>query len=129
MMTIKGRSPSLILRAIGLATVVTLAACGLPSSSESQHPGRQVYVELKCGSCHGDNLAGKRTAPPLVDLAGRWQQDTILAHLKDPAQVTRATPHIAYRNEAYPIIMPKFRHIEEARLTQLAGFLLTQLQE
>jgi cytochrome c553 len=129
MTTIEGRSLSLVLGAIGLAFVVTIAACGRPSSSESRHPGRQVYVELKCGSCHGDKRTGTRTAPPLVDLTDRWHQDSMLAYLKDPAQVTAATPHITYRNEAYPIIMPKFGHVEEARLTQLAGFLLTPSPE
>lgn len=125
-MTTKGRSLSWILGAIGPIIFVTIAACGLPASSEPKHPGRQVYVDLKCGSCHGDTLAGKRTAPPLLDLQGRWQQDSMLAYLKDPARVTRERPNITYRNEAYQIIMPKFGHIEEARLIQLADFLLEQ---
>jgi hypothetical protein len=51
----------------------------------------------------------------------------MLAYLKeDPARVTRERPNITYRNEANQIIMPKFGRIEEARLIQLAGFLLEQ---
>ncbi len=110
----------------GAAGVLLILACGAGAPAGSQDPGHQVYSELKCGSCHGEDLGGTRTAPPLRGVAQRWTEDSLLAYLEDPSQVTRSTPNISYRNESYRLAMPSFRHVDEQRLEQLVAFLLTR---
>jgi mono/diheme cytochrome c family protein len=85
-----------------------------------------VFDELGCASCHGAQLGGTRTAPPLADLDSHWQTDSLVSYLQNPAEVARATPHIAYRNERYPLQMPSFGHVDEAKLRQLVEFLMTR---
>ena len=112
---------------VGLAVVALTAGCGGDASTSADaHPGRQVLDELGCASCHGARLDGTRTAPPLADLESHWQADALVAYLQSPAQVARATPNIAYRNERYPLQMPSFGHVDEAKLRQLAEFLMSR---
>jgi mono/diheme cytochrome c family protein len=114
--------------AIVLAAVVS---CGrAPEQARSPEPPapkaetNDVYVRLECGACHGDNRQGSEGAPPLVDLAQRWDQASLVAFLKDPQGMGEANPHIAYREEPYPLQMPAFGGVEEAELEDLARFLL-----
>ena len=53
-----------------LALAALIAACAPePPATEPVAPGRQVYRQLGCASCHEPNLFGQRLGPPL-DHAG-----------------------------------------------------------
>lgn len=75
--------------------------------NENQLAGWRVYVDLNCGSCHGENREGKRSGPALTGLAEHWTADTIVSYLEDPDAMLKADPRLAYRAEKYAIGMPK----------------------
>ncbi len=87
-------------------------------------PPEVAYVALKCAKCHGVELEGQRGAPKLTDLAKRWDEDQLIAYLRDPVAVREATPRLAYLAEKYPIEMPAYRHTDEQVLRGLTGYLL-----
>ena len=114
-----------------LAAVIILIGCGAgqerPDSSLSAdaQQGWHAYRTLGCGSCHGDQLEGKRSGPPLTGIIDHWQQETLVTYLKDPAAMVKTTPRLAYKAEQYPIAMPGFAaKTDEATLAQIAAYLL-----
>ena len=67
------------------ASLVVVGACsGAGEAADDSSPGRKVYVQAGCGGCHGADLQGLQTAPPLVDLAAHWDQASLTAYLRDP---------------------------------------------
>lgn len=113
-----------------LAAVVALIGCAGedrpdPSLSAEAQQGWHAYKTLGCGSCHGDQLEGKRSGPALTGIADHWQQDSLVTYLKDPPAMIKVTPRLAYRAEQYPIAMPGFvNKADEATLAQIATYLL-----
>jgi mono/diheme cytochrome c family protein len=106
------------------ASLVVVGACsGAGEAADDSSPGRKVYVQAGCGGCHGADLQGLQTAPPLVDLAAHWDQASLTAYLRDPATVRANNPQLQYRAEAYAAEMPAFRGTDE-ELTQLTEYLL-----
>jgi cytochrome c553 len=86
----------------------------------------QAYVALNCARCHGADLEGQRTAPKLTGLAERWDQERLIAYLRNPNAVQAATPRLAYLSEKYPIEMPAYSHTDEQVLLGLVSWLLAQ---
>ena len=86
----------------------------------------QVYVALNCAKCHGADHEGQRTAPALAGLATRWNEDQLVAYLRNPKAVQAANPRLAYLAERYPIEMPAYPHTDEQALRELTGWLLAQ---
>jgi len=116
-------------RALLATGAAVLAATGLMVGCGGHEPvpndpGARTFFELDCKRCHGADRQGTRTAPPLVNLAARWQADDLVTYIKDPQAVTAANPLISQRNEQYLIMMPKYDYLDDASLAALAGFLL-----
>ena len=123
--------------AIGLL-LITAAGCGSPEQvpppglNETQLAGWQVYVDLNCAACHGENREGKRSGPPLIGLAEHWTSDEIVDYLSDPDAMMKSNPRLAYKAEQYAIGMPKVSgktpgYSDKAlpeKLEALAGYLL-----
>ena len=113
-----------------LAVVVILIGCAGedrpdPTLSAEAQQGWHAYRALGCGSCHGDQLGGKRSGPALTGLTDHWQQESLVTYLKDPAAMVKTTPRLAYKAEQYPIAMPGFAaKADEATLAKVATFLL-----
>lgn len=107
-----------------------------PGLNEMQLKGWQVYVDLKCATCHGENREGKRSGPVLAGLAEHWTADQLISYLTDPNAMVTANPRLAYKAEQYAIGMPKVSgkapgyagkaSVENLRL--LAGYLLVDPQ-
>jgi cytochrome c551/c552 len=110
--------------AAATVAILTLAACG----ARGPKPGtpEALYVELGCAKCHGDARQGLRSGPPLVNLKDRWQEDELVAYLQNPKAVMEREPRLAYIAEQYPIAMPAFVSTDEAKLRDVAGFILSK---
>ncbi len=115
-----------------LVAFVILTGCGAaeerpdPNLSAEAQQGWHAYRALGCGSCHGDQLEGKRSGPTLTGLTDHWQEQSLVTYLKDPAAMVKTTPRLAYKAEQYPIAMPGFvNKADDATLAQLAAYLLS----
>ena len=101
-----------------------------------QLAGWRAYVDLNCGSCHGENREGKRSGPALNGLAEIWTVEKIVSYLEDPDAMIKADPRLAYRAEKYAIGMPRVSgktpgygdKASEERLRALAAYLLIELE-
>jgi cytochrome c2 len=113
-----------------LAALAATVGCGgadqpPPSLSAEAQQGWQAYRTLGCAPCHGDVLEGKRSGPALTDIEDHWTVETMVTYLKDPAEMLKTTPRLAYKAEQYPIDMPAFGDkADEATLAALATYLL-----
>jgi cytochrome c2 len=123
------------MKAIGIVVVSILIAffLGCGQSEDEFHqdvvdltgqPPEVAYVALKCAKCHGAELEGQRTAPPLAGLGKRWSEDGLVEYLRNPKAVQAATPRLSYMAEKYPIEMPAYPHTDEQVLRDLIGYLL-----
>lgn len=97
----------------GISGAALALGCGArqpqppPGLNEEQLAGWQVYVDLNCAACHGENREGKRSGPTLTDLAKHWTTDQLVSYLTDPDAMVRTNPRLAYKAEQYAIGMPK----------------------
>jgi len=95
------------------ALVIAASSCGgrqpepPPGLDEQQLAGWQVYVDLNCAACHGENREGKRSGPPLTGLSEHWSADQLVSYLTDPDAMIRSNSRLAYKAEKYAIGMPK----------------------
>jgi cytochrome c553 len=122
--------------AIGIGGLVALAlSCGErrptppPGLGETQLAGWNAYVDLDCGSCHGQAREGKRSGPALAGLAEHWTVEQLTSYLADPPAVITTTPRLAYKAEDYPIDMPGYADKADAEtLRALAEYLLVDIE-
>ena len=102
---------------MGLVGIGVLMAIGVgcrsrqptppPGLNEVQLAGWQVYVDLKCATCHGEAREGQRSGPALTGLADHWTADQMVSYLLDPDAMITSNPRLAYKAEKYAIGMPK----------------------
>jgi hypothetical protein len=125
-----------------MSCVVVSLSCAerlpIPPSglNEVQLAGWQVYVDLDCATCHGENREGKRSAPALTGLAKHWTAEQLARYLLDPDAMIRADPRLAYRAEKYAIGMPRVSgkspgYADKAQTEQLgvlAEYLLVDIE-
>lgn len=99
--------------------------------------GWQAYIDLNCGSCHGDAREGRRSGPPLIGLSEHWSADQIVSYLTDPDAVVKANPRLAYKAEKYAIGMPSASgkspgyggKARAEKLRALAEYILVDIQK
>lgn len=136
--------PSLrcIMATVTAGALAAAVGCGEPAPQpppgldEVQLAGWRAYVDLNCGSCHGENREGKRSGPPLAGLAEHWTADQLVSYLEDPDAMIKADPRLAYRAEKYAIGMPKLsgktpgyaERANEETLKALAEYLLVDIR-
>lgn len=122
--------------AVGIGAMITLAvSCGEskptppPGLTDAQLVGWNAYVDLDCGSCHGDERQGKRSGPALAGLETHWTEAQLATYLADPPAMIKATPRLAYKAENYAIAMPAYADkADAATLQALAGYLLIDFE-
>jgi len=113
--------------------VFMLAAFGCGGSSSdsgvvltgNETAGERLYIEHRCGRCHGYELEGNRTAPPLNNLAPVWEEGDLAAYMKDPVAVEKRIPRIRYMSERYPIRMPAIHDASDDDVRTLVAHLLS----
>jgi hypothetical protein len=107
-----------------------------PGLNETQMAGWKAYIDLNCGSCHGDAREGQRSGPALTGLADHWTADQLVGYLTDPDAAVKASPRLAYKAERYAIGMPSASgkspgyadkaHTEKLRV--IAEYMLVDIQ-
>ena len=78
-----------------------------PGLNDAQLAGWQVYVDLDCATCHGQEREGKRSRPALTGLARNWSAEQLVSYFIDPDAMIASDKRLAYRAEKYAIGMPK----------------------
>jgi hypothetical protein len=97
---------------VAIVSGAVVSGCGRgqptppPGLNEVQLAGWQTYIDLNCGSCHGDHREGQRSGPALTGLAEHWSTDQLVGYLTDPDAVVRAVPRLRHKAEQYAIGMP-----------------------
>ena len=104
------------------ATMLIVVACGAPAPKTGSPEA--LYINLGCAKCHGDNLQGQRSGPPLDALEDRWKEESLLEYFNDPKAVMEVNPRLKYMAESYPIVMPGYPDTSEEDLRKLAKFIL-----
>jgi mono/diheme cytochrome c family protein len=109
---------------------VTLIGCSRsndsPEVAQLRRQGKVLYKRFACGSCHGKHREGKRTAPPLVDLARHWDEASLVSYISDPTAVTAANPRLRFLSEQYIADMPPPPGANEAEIATLAAYMLIE---
>ena len=109
--------------AVGAVAILVLAACGVAGPKAGSPEA--LYVDLGCAKCHGESREGQRSGPPLIALADRWQEESLLEYFKDPKAVMEDNPRLKYMAEGFPIVMPAYPDTSEEDLRKLAQFILS----
>lgn len=118
-----GRRPITVL-GLAMAGLAALLACSGGPAEVPSGPGAAVYSQLGCGGCHGPTGEGMPAAPALTGLAAHWNQQELVAYLRDPQSVLHERPRLQYRSEQYPLQMPAYAGASQADLEALASYLL-----
>lgn len=88
--------------------------------------GEQIYADLQCANCHGENLQGTEQAPRLFNLAEYWSKTDLINYLRNPKDFG-STERIKKLKEKYSdSFMPEFNNVDAKRLGKLAEFLLSK---
>jgi cytochrome c2 len=107
---------------LAAGAALALVACGAagpePGSAEA------LYLEMGCAKCHGPAREGQKSGPPLAGLGERWDEDSLVAYLRDPRSFVESNPRLRYLDEQYPIAMPAYAEAPEADLRALARLML-----
>ncbi len=113
-------------RLASVATMAVVLGCGASPWAETPAArGRAVYLE-RCASCHGEDLQGKRTAPPLVDMAKHWDAASLVRYLEDPAGVSQRDPCLLHVAGRYTLRMPSFASLPPTQWDDLLAFLFME---
>jgi mono/diheme cytochrome c family protein len=86
--------------------------------------GRAVYAAQTCGTCHGQSRQGSNTAPPLRDLAANWNEETLVAYLRDPLSARAGNPRLEELARRWTSEMPATQFTDGAKLRSLVRYLL-----
>jgi cytochrome c551/c552 len=108
---------------LGVAGVLAIAACGSGSGPPAGSP-QALYVDLGCAKCHGVEREGLRSGPPLQNLSDRWDEEGLMAYLRDPETFVASNPRLTYMNEQFPIAMPAYANTPDEELRAVVGLIL-----
>ena len=117
---------------ISIVAILVLLSAGLVfiACGEKKVPvdqlttGPELYAGLGCARCHGDAGEGIKTGPPIRNMGRFWEQDTMVAFLKNPESFKQKDPRLMARSESYPIYMPPVTGATDEQLKTLVGFVL-----
>lgn len=117
-------------RFLGVCCCPLLAVCAacseaVPEVPAEQQAGRAAYDQLGCGGCHGADGEGTRTAPSLTGLGQLWDQEGLVAFMRDPRAAAQSSPRLRAVSERYVIDMSPVR-ADEQTLGDLAEYLLNR---
>jgi mono/diheme cytochrome c family protein len=123
-MRAENRAPVVVL----LLTVAGLSCSPITEApareSETVREGRRIYVSDACPTCHGQARAGTNNGPPLQGLRARWTEENLTRFLHEPSAFRRSDPRLRQLADRYKTVMPGPLRGDEARLRNLAGYLL-----
>jgi len=106
---------------IALVATIGLTAC---SKRQSDLLGRETVHGSLCVQCHGDNLMGTTTGPPLHDLGRHWTEARLVIYLQDPRAYIDTDERLQDMRRKYQTEMPAFAMDEQTRRA-VARYLLS----
>jgi cytochrome c553 len=108
------------------AVAVLVLSCGggeqPPAGDLTTGPG--LYVAKACGNCHGHAAEGSKAGPALNGLAEHWDEEALIAYLKDPRGIQATVPRLQVLSGQFPINMPPMPEPTDEQLGILARYLL-----
>ena len=108
-----------------VSAALVFAACGEKKVPITQlTTGEELFTGLGCARCHGAAGEGIKTGPPVLNMAKFWDEDTMVAFLKNPESFKQKDPRLMARSESYPIYMPPVTGATDEQLKTLSGFVL-----
>lgn len=113
--------------------ILLLTVAGLSCSPTSEAPapesetvreGRRIFVSDACPTFHGQDRRDANNGPPLQGLRARWTEENLIRFLREPSAFSQSDPRLRQLADRYKTVMPGPLRSDEARLRNLAGFLL-----
>lgn len=110
--------------------VVIAASCSEPAppvaapDAELLARGRKVYETEACAACHGAGRRGSDVAPSLWNLRRHWDEDSLVAFLRDPVASPQRDARMAEVAARYAADMPAIPTSNAERIRALAHYLL-----
>ncbi len=95
------------------------------ASNESMSPA-ELINKLGCRNCHGQDLAGTKSAPPLLGLQKFWSKDQLINYLRNPSSFMDSKRFQEYQQQYPNMVMPSFNNINVQELGKISEYLLTQ---
>ncbi|MCB9915194.1 MAG: c-type cytochrome [Planctomycetes bacterium] len=111
-------------RALLLLAPLVTACDREPPKPLSEMTPRELFLEVRCDSCHGSDRRGSWMGPPLVDLEQHWTAPDLARYLRDPLPVIEATPRLTELKRQYTNPMRAFPELPQAERLRLAEWLL-----
>ncbi len=112
--------PALLLPVLALVAI----SCSNPAPSDPASARGAKLYRAHCASCHGEDRAGKLTAPPLQGMTRHWTADLLAEYLQDPSSVAARDPRLLHLSARYALKMPPFPHLEPEEVRDISTFLL-----
>jgi mono/diheme cytochrome c family protein len=106
---------------LALVATIGLTSC---SKRESDVVGHDTVHGSLCVQCHGDNLHGTATGPPLSDLDQHWTEAKLVVYLQNPRVYIETDERLQALRRKYKTEMPAFVMNEQTRRA-VARYLLT----
>jgi len=111
------------------ALVLTVVACGPPAGTTadaaSVRRGGEIYVFEGCGSCHGADCRGSKSAPTLERLHRHWSAGELAAYLHAPRGYPKDR-RLRTVSERFPAEMAGLPAASAERVHDLVAFLLSR---
>ena len=96
-----------------------------PMGCGGEDPGRVAYAESGCPRCHGSDLQGTRSGPPLTGLVAFWDDAKELeAFLTRPDSFRTRDSRLRLVAAQFPSPMPTFVMPDTLR-AQMASYLIS----
>ena len=113
---------------VGLSAAACSPSGGTPRGPAvaTPSPGRLVFLAETCPTCHGHGREGTNTGPALDGLRARWDEDTLVRFLHNPAAFKLADPRLAALSQRYRSDMPPLLSADDGRVRALARYLLQE---
>ena len=98
----------------------------MTEESTTELSGQQLIINFGCTNCHGNDLAGTKMAPALINLSQYWGKESLLNYLRNPNDFMDKPRFKEYR-EKYPSqLMPSYGNKNIKDLGKIVDYLLTR---
>lgn len=99
-----------------------------PETYQASIPGdmKELLVEMKCITCHGQNLEGTTMGPSLDNMKDYYDKEKLIAYMKAPTDFTQEARMKILLEEYGHTIMPSYKNHDKEKLEKIAEFLLSK---
>lgn len=102
-------------------------------NTRSDNPAAEIFTDMTgadlfgnfgCTKCHGSDLAGTKTGPPLVNISENWGREKLIAYLRNPSSYADSERFREFRKKYPGQIMPSYGEKNIKDLGKIADYLL-----